>query len=172
VISDLLWRGVARIVTIPAVTDWLIARARRTPYFHITGPYGSVYMERYWLFNPYPPKSDGGGKQGIWALLPSVRIHHIRRPDSDRHLHSHPWMAARTILLEGWYVEELPNCGERVRVRGDTGLLRHDDFHRIERVSPRGVWTLFITYRKAGTWYFDVDGRKVPWREYLGEEAA
>jgi hypothetical protein len=30
------------------------------------------------------------------------------------------------------------------------------------------VWTLFITWRYQGTWGFDVDGSKVPWREYLG----
>lgn len=170
-IRELFWRVVARIVTIPAVTDWLIARAQRTPYTHITGPDGSLYMGRWWLFNPYPPMSDGGGdRRGLRAMLPSARIHHICRPDSDRHRHSHPWTAARTIPLRGWYIEELPDGTERVRRRGDTGLLRHEDFHRIDRVSAGGVWTLFITYRKAGTWYFDVDGVKVPWRKYLGLE--
>ena len=175
-IRELAWRAVARIVTIPAVTDWLIRRAERTPYTPITGPDGSVYMWRGWLANPYPAQNDGAGRK--WGDgLPSVRIHHIRRPDADRHRHSHPWIAARTIILRGWYLEELDparygrsHCMFRCREAGDTGLLRHDDFHRIDRVSPGGVWTLFITYRKAGTWHFDVDGQKVPWRKYLGLE--
>ena len=175
-IRNLIWRAIAWIVTIPAVTDWLIARASRTPYKHITNRDGSsIYMGRWWLLNPYPNDGDKEGWtkwERSWRRhLPSARIHHIRRPDTDRYRHSHPWIAARTIPLDGWYIEELPNGEERVRRRGDTGLLLHEDFHRIDRVSPGGVWTLFITYRKAGTWYFDVDGVKVPWRKYLGLDA-
>lgn len=162
-----IWQAIAAIVTIPVVKVWLVDRAQRTPYTHIMSPDGSsCYMGRWWLFNPYP--ASGAAKRKGWGWLPSVRIHHIMRADGDRHHHSHPWIAARTILLDGWYIEELPDGSERVRRRGDTGLLLHDDFHRIDRVSPGGVWTLFITYRNAGTWYFDVDGRKVPWREYVG----
>lgn len=178
-IRELAWRAIARIVTIPAVTDWLIQRAQRTPYTPITGPDGSVYMWRGWIFNRYGKGDDGEQLPARRDWLPSIRVHHIRRPDSDRHLHSHPWVAARTIILRGRYLEELPRdpdgpgyCGLlsnwRERNRGDTGLLMHDDFHRIHMVPKDGVWTLFITYRKAGTWYFDVDGVKVPWREYLG----
>jgi hypothetical protein len=173
VIRELLWRGVARIVTVPAVTDWLIERAKRTPYTHITKRDGEdLYMERFWLFNPYPPLNEGAGRRwGDW--LPSVRIHHIVRPDDDAHLHSHPWHA-RTVILSGFYMEELPadGAGPRYRLRGegDTGRLRHEDFHRIDNISKGGVWTLFITWKKQGTWYFDVDGIKVPWRQYLGLE--
>lgn len=162
-----LWRWIAAIVTQPAVARWLIARAQRTPYTHIHGPDGSLYMGRWWLFNPYPP-NGGANRRAAWRQrLPSVRIHHICRPDSDRHRHSHPWVAARTIPLLGWYIEELADGSERVRRAGDTGLLLHEDFHRIDRVSHGGVWTLFITYQKAGTWYFDVDGERVEWRRYL-----
>ena len=103
---ELPWRLLAAIVTLPVVRDWLIRRAQRTPYTHIHGPDGSIYMGRWWLFNPYPAKSDGRKRK--WAdWLPSARIHHIMRPDSDRHLHDHPWNA-RTIVLGGWYAEERP----------------------------------------------------------------
>lgn len=186
---NLLWRLFALIVTRPAVTDWLIARAQRTPYFHITGPDGSLYMGRWWLFNPYSPKQDGEGRR--WRWLPSVRIHHIMRPDSDRHLHDHPWNA-RTIVLRGWYEEErirdavtVDEFLDRLRAgydmdakqarcdflrqRGYTGRLLFGQYHRIRAVSEGGVWTMFWTWRKQGTWGFDVDGVKVPWREYLGE---
>jgi hypothetical protein len=172
-IREILWRLVARIVSRPAVFIWLLQRAWRTPYTHITGPDGSVYMGRWWLFNPYPG-SGGPRRWGEW--LPSVRIHHIQRPDSDRHLHDHPWNA-RTIILRGWYQEELPatvfmdgsrSRNFRSRRAGDTGRLLFGEYHRIECISDGGVWTLFITWRYRGTWGFNVDGRKVPWREYLG----
>lgn len=182
---EFLWRLVARIVCIPAVTSWLIRRAQRTPYAPITGPDGTVYMDRWWLFNPYKAMSDGEGKR--WSGLPSVRIHHIQREDSDRHLHDHPWNA-RTIVLRGHYLEEryfdyrsepqgwvdfYPGEGGKwfdlyKRARGYTGRLLFGQFHRIKRVSDGGVWTLFITWESQGTWGFDVEGNKVPWREYLG----
>lgn len=178
---ELPWRLLAAILTRPSVRRWLIARAMRTPYAHITGPDGSVYMGRWWLFNPYPAKSDGRKRK--WAdWLPSARIHHIMRPDSDRHLHDHPWNA-RTIILRGWYHEERPYTTPMYPVRVDghggtrnlyrraagyTGRLLFGEYHRIAAVSDEGVWTLFITWRYRGTWGFNVEGRKVPWREYLG----
>lgn len=173
-ITEFLWRRVARIACRPKVRDWLIRRAMRTPYAPITGPDGSLYMRRFWLFNPYPSENDGDGRR--WTWLPSIRIHHIVRPDSDRALHDHPWHA-RTIILEGYYVEELPHPWpgfghvERFNFPGDTNPLRFGEYHRIDTVSPGGVWTLFIAGKRRGTWGFLVDGRKVPWREYLGVPA-
>jgi hypothetical protein len=170
----------ARFFARPAVTDWLIRRAMRTPYFHITSADGQdVYMERYWLFNPYPPNSDGAGRRwGDW--MPSVRLHKIMREDQDRHMHDHPWNA-RTFILRGWYREERERrvCGMSnwtptypvLREPGDTARLNFGEYHRIVQVSEGGVWTLFITWRKRGTWGFLVDGKKVPWRAYLGIDA-
>lgn len=186
-IRELPWRVLAWVLTRPPVTDWLIRRAQRTPYTPITGPDGSLYMGRWWLFNPYPPASDG--RQRRWGdLLPSARVHHICRPDSDRHLHDHPWNA-RTIVLRGGYVEErplsqVPNGVEWFpsfgphggamragfkRPPGYTGRLLFGQYHRIRDVADGGSWTLFITWRYQGTWGFLVEGVKVPWRKYLGK---
>lgn len=188
---NLLWRLVAFIVTRPTVTAWLITRAHRTPYFHITSQDGSsIYMGRWWLFNAYGRGPDGESLPARWPWLPSVRVHHIIRPDSDRHLHDHPWNA-RTIVLDGCYTEERPTSGmprdellhaggfvlppnepKRAifhRRAGYTGRLIFGQYHRISTVSEGGVWTMFWTWRKQGTWGFDVDGVKVPWREYLNE---
>lgn len=180
-IADLFWKSVARIVSQPAIAAWLIERAKRTPYWHITGEDGSVYMERYWLFNPYPPHSPD---QRRWQFPISIRLHLIRREDQDRHLHDHPWNA-RTIILRGWYIEErelgqtidylgvLVSTHFEYRHQGDTASLQHGEYHRIHEVPCDGVWTMFITGRKRGSWGFKVDGAKVPWREYLGiSEAA
>lgn len=170
---ELVWCLIARYVARPTVHAWLIEKS--TPYTHIYGPDESLYMGRWWLFNPY--RTHGGGTGRKWAdWLPSVRLHHIVRPDADRHLHDHPWNA-RTIILKGWYIEERPVAGnENLRTvyrrgEGYTGRLLFGQYHRISKVSEKGVWTLFITWRKKGTWGFLVDGKKVPWREYLGETA-
>ncbi len=188
---ELLWRLAAVIATRPAVTAWLIERAQRTPYFHLSDADGSLYMGRWWLFNPLRVLPGDVTMPPRWPWLPTVRIHHIMRADRDRHLHDHPWNA-RTIVLRGWYQEERPAAAGRVdelldvmrfgydvdakqhrhdfhRARGYTGRLLFGQYHRISAVSEGGVWTMFWTWRKRGSWGFDVDGVKVPWREYLNE---
>lgn len=163
---------IAKLFAHPTVANWLIRRAELTPYFHITSADGAdVYMYRWWLFNAYPHGSDGAGRRwGDW--LPSVRIHRIMREDRDRHLHDHPWNA-RTFILRGWYDEV--RQGELIweartihRAAGETARLRFGEYHRISQVPAGGVWTLFVTGKKRGTWGFDVNGNKVPWRDYLG----
>ena len=148
------------------LVDFLIRRAQRTPYTNITSADGGdVYMGRWWLFNPYGKDAAGDPVPPRWSWLPSIRVHHIMRPDADRDLHDHPWNA-RTVILRGWYIEERQD-GTYVRRAGDTAALRFEQFHRIAEVSPGGVWTLFITWRYRGPWGFLVDGVKVPWRDYL-----
>ncbi len=168
--KPLLWRVVAFIVCRPIITEWLVRIAKRTPYTHIYSPdRWKVYMYRFWLFNPY------NGYIAKWGWLPSIRIHHIMVPDHDRHCHDHPWIVARTFILSGWYEEErllwYSDTAEPVHVNyprlpGATAELKHGDYHRISRVSPGGVWTLFITWKYQGPWGFWVDGKKVPYREY------
>lgn len=181
----MIWKLLASIASRTEVTWWLIQRAQRTPYTPIMSRDGcDLYMQRWWLFNPYGKDEQGEPTPARFAWLPSIRIHHIIRPDIDRHLHDHPWNA-RTIVLSGWYAEERPfdpdssepdtfqfvSAGEIrerfLRTRGYTGRLLFGQYHRISNVSPGGVYTLFITWRKRGTWGFQVDGKKVPWREYL-----
>lgn len=193
--GPLTWRVLAYVATRKRVFVWLLRRGFRTPYSHITSADGSdVYMRRFWLFNPYSVET--GERQGEWAkrswwreMLPSVRLHHIRRADQDRHLHDHPWNA-RTIILKGWYEEERyvdegelaavwrerqsPSAQQlrrNIRLAGYTGRLLFGQYHRITQVPRDGVWTLFITWRKRGSWGFDVDGHKVPWREYLAQHS-
>lgn len=157
----------AKILARPAVTDWLIRRARRTPYTSIVKK-GELYMERYWLFNPFQPQNDGAGRRwGEW--VPSIRLQWILRPDVGPYPHDHPWNA-RTFILRGWYrdVRKGQSC---LRTAGTTATLRFGEFHHIAEVAPGGVWTLFVTYRKRGTWGFQVDGVKVPWREHQANES-
>lgn len=177
----MIWKLIARFLARPTVAQWLITRAMRTPYLHITSADGlDIYMARYWLFNPYE-HCDGGPRQFKWFPW-SIRIHHIRLADQDRDLHDHPWNA-RTFILQGNYVEERENpeyesalpthafnspIGPRIRrSAGDTARLNFGEFHRIDSVSTGGVWTLFVSGPYQGTWGFLVDGVKVKWRDYL-----
>lgn len=167
-----MWKLIAWFVSRRPVANWLIERAKRTPYRHITSPDGSdVYMFRWWLFNPYPHDEEGRLKQSwLRRHLPSVRIHHIRRADDARDLHDHPWNA-RTIVLRGWYMESRLMAAWRemfTRKRGDTHTLKFGEYHRIVSIGTDGAYTLFITGRYRGTWGFRVNGVKVPWRAYLG----
>lgn len=150
-----------------------------------------MYMGRWWLFNPYSRETH---KPALWWCPWSFRIHHIMRHDEDRDLHDHPWNA-RTIILLGWYTEErldpatyfdmltpgrpllwredqddLCKLSMKSRNPGDTARLYHGEYHRIDEVSPGGVYTLFITSKWRGDWGFLVNGVKVPWRTYTGTD--
>ncbi len=168
--KNLAWKTLAFILSRWAIAGRLIRRAQRTPYSPIYGRNSdSIYMDRWWLLNPYGKTPDGRTAPARWRWLPSIRVHQICMPDDDLHEHDHPW-DARTIILRGWYVEErrshrLPT---RVMQAGATGTIRAGDYHRIARVSDGGVFTLFFTWDYIEEWGFKVDGRKVPWREYLG----
>jgi hypothetical protein len=166
-INFIFWQWIAKIVSHPAVRDWLVLRAKRTPYTHILRLDGTeAHMLRYWLFNPYT--ASGAAKRFGWGWLPSVRIHHILIKDQDRHHHDHPWNA-RTIVLQGGYCEERSGI-HFVRKPGDTATLRFEEYHRINYVTDGGVYTMFITWKQRGEWGFNVDGKKVLWREYLANE--
>lgn len=162
---NIVWRVIAKILANPAVTDRLIRRAMKTPYYPIVKD-GQTYMERFWLFNPYG-SVDGQQMGSRFKWFPwNVRIHWIRLPDQDRDMHDHPWNA-RTIILRGGYIEQRLD-GEVSRVFGDTATLRFGEYHRIKTIFPGGAWTLFISGPYQGTWGFLVDGVKVKWRTYLG----
>ncbi len=189
---NLFWRIVAKLLARPAIVAWLITRAQRTPYLHIMSADGAeMYMGRWWLFNPYSRETH---KPALWWCPWSFRVHHIMRPDEDRDLHDHPWNA-RTIILRGWYTEQrldlathfdmltsglpllwreeqddLCKLSTKSRRPGDTARLNHGEYHRIEEVSPGGVYTLFITSKWRGDWGFLVNGVKVPWRTYTGTD--
>ena len=191
-IPQFAFRRLAKfLIDYPHITQRLYERAQRTPYSHISGRDGQgEYMRRYWLFNPYQ-NADGSYPKRNWfmRMLPSIRFHEILRPDDDEHGHDHPW-DAQTIVLRGWYIEEVENPAfdpksergpgnpERlafVRETGYTGPIRFGEYHRIATVSQKRrqqTLTLFFTFKYCGEWGFKVDGVKVPWREYLAARQA
>lgn len=95
--------------------EWLIARARRSPYFHLYHGDGSIYMERFWLVRS-GTHPDQGNAPATWRepftwllqkLGIAARLHCIYTPDLDRALHDHPWTFL-SLVLRGWYYEERP----------------------------------------------------------------
>lgn len=180
---------IGRIVTIPAVRDRLYRIAMADPDSTIFSPDRKiVYMERGWLFN----RIDNGRRKYPWIPL-SLRVHHIRQPDHDRHLHDHPWRA-RTWIMRGGYDEvrreELDFTAKQAarrevplpkqyydsdqdfigvvyeRREGDTSTLGVDQYHKILALAPGGAVTLFAFGTWRADWGFIVEGEKVPRREY------
>lgn len=146
-----------------ALASWLIARAKRTPYFHLHHADGTLYMERYWLL------------QTRWA---NARVHCIHTADLDRHMHDHPWSFI-SVVLRGFYLEHRPREIEPIFFKDGaewrTGLFRRvgsfafrraTDRHRITTVSCGGVWTLFITFPKRQWWGFYTPSGKIHWKNY------
>lgn len=173
------------------IADYLIARAKRTPYFHLTG-----YMNRWWLV-PYTYAGsaglpgDGTGavswRRPVAKLLQmlgvAVRVHEILRSDIGRDPHDHPW-SYLTIVLKGGYVEERYDVeGQLVSARwhgpGSVLFRRAGDLHklRLPRTEPTGelgayaeftATTLFITGRYRQRWGFQTATGKVPHDLYRG----
>lgn len=175
--SERLWKAVAKVVSHKPIADWLIARSKRTPYFHLED-----YMHRWWVFNPYGGKRDDPTAdefkrhEAKYPWLPSIRIHHILRADIADHPHDHPW-EGRTIILKGWYTEQRhtiqPDGTTKFksirRRRGDTAHIGFGEYHHISKVSKGGVYTLFFTWEYLGGWGFWKDGKKVRWQDYVAQ---
>lgn len=171
-VRETLWRVLAWLVSRRPVADYLIGRAQRTPYTPICSRADArIYMERYWLFNGYGKDSHGNQTPARWSKWPSLRIHKILHADDAEHEHGHPW-PSRSLILRGFYAEQRSEEFEGVCLRqaGDTVALSVETFHRIDYVPPQGAYTLFITWGPSRGWGFKVDGRVVPWRQYLGME--
>ena len=161
--ADLFWNFIARLLARPAVIDWLAARANANRDSDITKD-GEVYMARGWVFNPYNRTTR---RRQYWWLPVSLRLHDIRLPDSDRHLHDHPWQA-RSLILRGGYAEQLADRPEPiVRWEGTSVKISHNRFHKITEVAAGGALTLVVLGRYRGDWGFWVGYRKVPHAEYL-----
>ncbi|TAL65727.1 MAG: hypothetical protein EPN79_11135 [Burkholderiaceae bacterium] len=166
-LSDFLWARLAAFIGArPALVDSLINTARRNHYLDIKGPDGSIYMERDWLMPRWMLRRDEDGDLRPRDWVPfGARIQHICRPDMDRHKHDHP-CNYRTIVLRNYYVEQMQDGTRHRRKAGDTARAACTHWHTIETVGAGGVWTLFITGRKKQEWGFNVDGKKVHWKEY------
>lgn len=117
---------------------------RRAPDFVIGGE-DDPYLRRWWVI----PRNR----------FFNVYVHHFLRSDDDRALHDHPWINL-SVLLEGRYIEHLPEGVARYREAGDMVLRLPSAAHRVELCDgaltsrPMPVWTLFITGPRVRQWGF------------------
>lgn len=149
-----------------AFGDWAIRRAMRTPYFHLFHDDGRPYMERFWLLRIGKSRLNENGESYPWF---GIRIHHIQSSD-ERVFHDHPWNFI-TLILRGGYTEKRPVGSDR-HTAGSIRFMRATQWHFLLLGPGADAWTCFITFRKRQSWGFLVDGKKVPWREYLAQRAA
>jgi hypothetical protein len=176
------------------IVDKLVERAKRTPYFHLTG-----YMNRYWLV-PYGDvvdrtvehaekgthttynSTDGTGpvtwRRPVARLLQlcgvAARIHEILRSDLGRDPHNHPWSYV-TVVLRGGYTEERFNewgglVSRKWHGPGSIMFRPANSWHKLTVPDGTVATTLFITGPKQQRWGFNVDGKVVPYTEYRREQ--
>jgi hypothetical protein len=103
---------------------------------------GIPYLERYYL--------------GTWAGV-RCYLHRFVGSDPDRGLHDHPWPWAGSIVLAGYYREQLDH---RTRTVRRFNWLWGSSFHRVLLPdSLTEVWTLFF-HRAQNTkpWGFRAHG--------------
>lgn len=122
-----------------------------------------------------------------WYILRTpwfgVYLHNILRPDTDRHLHDHPWNFW-SFVLKGGYTESVPDRMSRwglhrLRIweRWSVHRLRATDSHRIVHLLPH-TWTLILVGRRQRDWGFWVENsedlsitappyRWIQWQQYI-----
>lgn len=160
--------------------NWLINKAKKTPYFHLEG-----YMNRWWLV-PYAYEGSqteiGCGivswyKRPIARILQklgiAIRIHEILRSDEDRDPHDHPWWYV-SLVLKGEYYEYRYTTSRKVisvkrRGTGSVVFRKATSLHYLQLPKEGAACTtLFITGRKSNSWGFLTRKGKVGYRDYLG----
>ncbi|WP_265299849.1 hypothetical protein [Verminephrobacter eiseniae] len=139
--EDSLWKAVHRmdaaadrLAQAAATIGW---RAQREPAMsrllywlsgllpcRIISDNGNPYLERYYV----------GTAFGVRFYL-----HRFVGSDPARGLHDHPWPWARSLVLSGWYYEQLRTGTRKVRW---FNRLSGDTFHRVI-LGPGHCWTLF-----------------------------
>lgn len=116
---------------------------------------GLPYLDRYTLFG-YSPNDRR-------EFPANVYLHHFRAPDKAPHLHSHPWPWARSLILNGGYLERrmmATGMGSAWLAAGTEVDLTSDTYHSIDALAPdTETWSLFVT---AG-------GPRTPWGFWVPE---
>lgn len=100
-----------------------------------------------------------------------VYLHHIHRPDNDRHPHDHPWTFWSLILAGGYRERVWPDKRDsglwkgRARKRWSFMRMGREAAHMISEIDGP-LWTLVFTGPRRAEWGFWEDGTFVSWRKY------
>jgi len=120
--------------------------------FH--GADGSPYLTRWTLLNLGP--------------LGRIVLHHFHRADADPEMHDHPWPFL-SLVVKGWYVEELGGCAEQISRRRFSIAYRQAAIpHRVCAMPEEGCWTLlWIGPERGREWGFYTREGWQPWWQFL-----
>ena len=136
---------------LPSIQLWAAAQMLRKPDFII----GDDYLRRWWIL----PRND----------YTNLYLHEILASDDDRALHDHPW-ASTSFIIDGSYIEHLPNGESHIRVAGDVIHRKAEQLHRLEIPEGGKAISLFITGPKERKWGFDCPNGWVHWKDFVGED--
>jgi hypothetical protein len=170
----------------------IVAHAKKTPYFHITNKDGTPYMYRWWITKPSAVR--GGWSARVHEIVSSDddRALHdhpwdfysiilkgsyfevFKEFDSLEAATSWEWAHPDANLSLRYERETKRYTLGLQRVAGDLNANTPGTFHRIRlEKDTKGreipATTLFISGPRVNSWGFMVDGKKVPWREYLSD---
>jgi len=132
-----------------------------------------MYLRRFHLIkrNKFLLKLTKGKYEGLY-------LHHILRPDEDRHLHDHPWDFS-VFVLAGGYEEDIPHPKYGSSWRHGLGLLSRiwhplsfrsssaKQLHKISADNFKTTWTLIFVGPKRRKWGFKTEKGWMPYDEYL-----
>lgn len=136
---------------------------------------GKEYLRRLYICGSLPTKYWPGVKPRLGWLPWTLYLHEFYAPDRDRNLHSHPWKWAVSLILAGWYREQVLAADKQLvnlRKAGRVNVIRQTTFHRIQSISHLvRPWTLFLAGPKASTWGFVDPDAVVGHREYFSDSS-
>lgn len=130
---------------------WAADIMQREPDFII----GDNYLRRWWVI----PRNH----------VCNIYLHEILKSDDDRALHDHPWVNSSWVL-DGSYIEHLPDGTAIERVAGDFVTREATDLHRLEIPEGGRALSLFATGPKVREWGFACPKGWVYWRDFVGED--
>ncbi|VWX56697.1 cupin domain-containing protein [Sphingorhabdus sp. 109] len=129
---------------------WAADIMQRDPDFII----GDNYLRRWWVV----PRNEQH----------NMYLHEILHSDDDRALHDHPWENI-SWLLEGEYLEHLPDGSVVHRKAGDFVKRPATALHRLEIAEGGRAVSLFITGPKIREWGFACPQGWRHWKDFVAE---
>lgn len=143
--------GQQSMASLADMQAWAAAVMLREPDFII----GDNYLRRWWVVPRNP-----------WF---NVYLHEILRSDDDRALHDHPW-ANSSFVIDGSYIEHLPDNVAIIRTAGDYCFRDAEQLHRLEIPNGGRAVSLFITGPKIREWGFDCPQGWRHWQDFVNPE--
>ncbi len=151
--------------------DWVIASRDRNQM--IDRDDGDPYIDRWYLARKAtvpgvsPPGHFLDHVAPIASEIENLYLHRYARADREEP-HCHPWPNA-TLVISGWYDEQVFEDGEAVAVRrrlpGDIVIRRASDVHAIVNFAP-GTLSFFATLPKERDWGFHTAEGFIPWADF------